>query len=202
MHSRYYQQPSVHAEQLGGTSVLQIIRSSLSISLWSEVLTSHLPLHSMLLLYQSLSNYLRTMARVSFTFVLFTLLSSCLITLVHSHTHLVWIVGLREGQTFEKHLGLVGRSIPVKEHRPEINGYTACVSDDDEDLLRAIRNDSSVGFVVNMPEDCFRKTEKFIEDGWDEDDRDLYEHMTHPDHHWHYLQNYDPEVLVTDEGGM
>ncbi|KAK6007515.1 hypothetical protein QM012_004329 [Aureobasidium pullulans] len=141
------------------------------------------------------------MSRISIVSAFFALLSCCLITLVHSHTHLVWIVGLREGQTFEKHLGLVGRSIPVKEHKSEINGYTASVSDDDTDLLRAIRSDPNVGFAVRMPEDYFRKTEKFIEDGWDEDDDDLYEHMTRPDHYWRDLQSKDPEVQVSDEGG-
>lgn len=142
------------------------------------------------------------MTRIFLPYLFMILLSSCLISLVHSHTPRVWIVGLREGQTFEKHLDLVGRSIPIKEHRPEINGYIVTVPDDDGDLIRAIREDPSVGFVVKMPEDYFRKTEKFIEDGWNEDDRDLYEHVTHPHHHWHYLQSYDPEVLVTDEGGM
>lgn len=142
------------------------------------------------------------MTQIAFTFTLFNLLTCCLITLVHSHTHLVWIVGLREGQTFEKHLDLVGHSITVQEQRAEINGYIASISNDDEDLVRAIRNDPSVGFVVKMPEDYFRKTEKFIEDGWNEDDDDLYEHMTRPSYHWHNLQGNDPEIQVTDEGGM
>ncbi|KAG9823540.1 glutathione transferase, partial [Aureobasidium melanogenum] len=84
----------------------------------------------------------------------------------------------------------------------EINGYTASVSNDDSDLLRAIRSDLRVGFVVKMPEDYFRKTEKFIEDGWDEDDDDLYEHMTRPSYHWHNLQGNDPEIQVSDEGGI
>lgn len=142
------------------------------------------------------------MTPVAFTRTLFALLASCLIALVQSHTHFVWIVGLREGQTIEKHLDLVGRSIPIREHRPEINGYTASVSDDDSDLLKAIRSDDQVGFVVKMTEYYFRKTEKFIQDGWDEDDDDLYEHMTRPDHHWHNLQGNDPEIRVSDEGGM
>ncbi|KAG9951648.1 hypothetical protein KCU85_g2654, partial [Aureobasidium melanogenum] len=142
------------------------------------------------------------MTPVAFTRTLFALLASCLIALVQSHTHFVWIVGLREGQTIEKHLDLVGRSIPIREHRPEINGYTASVSDDDSDLLKAIRSDDQVGFVVKMTEYYFRKTEKFIQDGWDEDDDDLYEHMTRPDHHWHNLQGNDPEIRVSDEGGI
>lgn len=142
------------------------------------------------------------MTRVTLTLALSVLLTFCLLHLVQAHTPHVWIVGLREGQTFDKHLGLVGRSIPVKEQRSEINGYVASVSEDDMELLKAIRSDPNVGFVVKMPEDYFRKTEKFIEDGWDEDDRDLYEHMTSPDHYWHDLQSNDPEILVSDEGGQ
>lgn len=142
------------------------------------------------------------MTRVTFTFTLWILLTSCLTRLVQSHTHLIWIVGLREGQTFEKHLDLVGRSISVKEQRSGINGYVASISDDDEDLIWAIRSDPSVGFAVKMPEDYFRRTERFIEDGWDEDDRDLYEHMTEPDHYWRDLKSKDPEVLASDEGGQ
>ncbi|KAH0145031.1 hypothetical protein KCU67_g12818, partial [Aureobasidium melanogenum] len=53
-----------------------------------------------------------------------------------------------------------------------------------------------------MPEDYFRKTEKFIEDGWDEDDDDLYEHMKRPSYHWHNLEGNDPEIHISDEGGI
>ncbi|KER00870.1 hypothetical protein AUEXF2481DRAFT_164019 [Aureobasidium subglaciale EXF-2481] len=60
----------------------------------------------------------------------------------------------------------------------------------------------SVGFVVKIPADYFRKIERFVEDGWEDDDRDLYEHMTVPAHHWRDLQGRDPEILVTDDGGQ
>ncbi|CAD0088840.1 unnamed protein product [Aureobasidium vineae] len=142
------------------------------------------------------------MARIIFTFAYFTLIASCLVEFVRSHTPHVWMVGLREGQTIEKHLDFVGRPIPVEERRPEINGYTASISDDDTELFKATRKDPDVGFVVKMPEDYFRKIEKIIEDGWDEDDRDLYEYMTYPNHHWHNLQGRDYEILVSDEGEL
>ncbi|CAD0109208.1 unnamed protein product [Aureobasidium uvarum] len=142
------------------------------------------------------------MARITFGLAYFTLLVPCLLEQIQGQTPHVWIVGLRESQTVEKHLDFVGRPIAVEERRPEINGYTASIADADTELFKAIRKDPTVGFVVKMPEDYFRKIEKIIEDGWEDDDRDLYEYMTYPHHHWHDLQDRDHEIITTDDGGI
>ncbi|KAI5239272.1 hypothetical protein E4T43_06856 [Aureobasidium subglaciale] len=141
------------------------------------------------------------MARLNVVFGLVVFLGIYSINPVCPHPLQVWAVGLRDDQTIEKHIQLVGRPIAIEQRRSEINGYTASISDDDRETFKAIRSDKSVGFMVKIPADYFRRIEKFIEDGWEDDDRDLYEHMTAPNYHWRDLQGRDPEILVTDEGG-
>jgi hypothetical protein len=91
----------------------------------------------------------------------------------------------------------VGRPIPIQERRPEINGYTASIADDDKTTFKAIRSDESVGFVTKIHRDYFRKFDQLMEAGWDEDDADFYEHMSFPNYQWGVLQFKDPEVIGT-----
>jgi hypothetical protein len=131
-------------------------------------------------------------------YLLFVLLS--LSTIARSCRPSVWAVGLGRNQTLDNHLHIVGRPIPIQERRPEINGYTASIADDDKTTFKAIRSDESVGFVTKIHRDYFRKFDQLMEAGWDEDDADLYEYMLHPRYQWGVLQSRDPEVI--DTGGM
>lgn len=136
----------------------------------------------------------------SLSYLLLALLS--LSTLAHSCRPSVWAVGLRKDQTLENHLRIVGRPISIRERRLDINGYTASITDGDKSMLEAIRSDPSVGFVVKVPQDYFRKFDQFIKAGpeWDEDDRELYEHMLQPTYQWTRLESRDPEII--DLGGV
>jgi hypothetical protein len=126
---------------------------------------------------------------------LFVLLS--LGTIAQSCRPSVWAVGLGKNQTLENHLRIVDRPIYIQERRPEINGYTASITDDDKPMFEAIRSDPDVGFVVEIPQDYFRKFDQLMEAGWDEDDADFYEHMSFPNYQWGVLQFRDPEVIDT-----
>lgn len=110
----------------------------------------------------------------------------------------VWAVGLSENQTLDNHLRIVGRPISIQERRSEINGYTASIADDDKAMFEAIRSDTSVGFLTKIHQDYFRKFDELIAAGWDEDDRDFYEHMLYPGYQWDKLLFRDPEIIETD----
>ncbi|CAD0108680.1 unnamed protein product [Aureobasidium uvarum] len=133
----------------------------------------------------------------SLAYLLLTLLG--LSSFAHSCRPSVWAVGLKEDQTIENHLRIVGRSISIYEHRLDINGYTAFTSNDDKAMLKAIRNDPSVLFVVKIPQDYFRNFDREIAAGPDEIDDEIYEDKLRPLHQWAKLQRRDPEVI--DFGG-
>jgi hypothetical protein len=128
-------------------------------------------------------------------YLLFALLG--LATFAHACRPSVWAVGLGKNQTLASHLRIVGHPICIQEHRSEINGYTASIEDDDKTMFRATRSDESVGFVTKIHQDYFHKFDQLIEAGWDEDDRDLYEHMLRPDFQWYRLRYRDPEIIET-----
>jgi hypothetical protein len=128
-------------------------------------------------------------------YLIFALLS--LATFAYACRPSVWAVGLGKNQTTENHLRIVGHPISIQEHRSEINGHTASIEDDDKTTIKAIRSDESVGFVTKVHQDYFRKFDLLIEAGWDGDDRDLYEHMLHPDFQWYRLQYRDSEIINT-----
>jgi len=140
------------------------------------------------------------MLLVSSSNLLFALLS--LIAIGQSCRPSVWAVGLSKNQTLDNHLRIVDRPVTVQERRSEINGYTASIADDDKTTLEAIRNDPSVGFVTKIHQDYFRKFDEFIAAGWDEDDRDFYEHMKYPGYQWEQLRFRDPEIIETDTGRL
>lgn len=75
----------------------------------------------------------------------------------------MWVVGLKQNQTVGNHLIFIGRPILSIENRPEIPGYTVSVSENDTELIRAVRSDPSVGFVTKVSQNYFHKHEKFIE---------------------------------------
>jgi hypothetical protein len=114
------------------------------------------------------------------SYLLCALLS--LATITQSCRPSVWAVGLSKNQTLDSHLRIVGRPISIQERRSEINGYTASIADDDKTTFKAIRSDPNVGFVTKIYQDYFRKFDELIAAGWDEDDRDFYEHMLHPNY--------------------
>lgn len=64
-------------------------------------------------------------------------------------------------------------------------------------MFKAIRSDKSVGFITKIHQDYFRKFDQLIEAGWDDDDRDFYEHMLRLDFQWYKLQYRDPEIIET-----
>jgi hypothetical protein len=75
------------------------------------------------------------------------------------------------------------------------NIYTASIPNDDKAILSAIRSDSSVGFLVKIPQDYFRKFDEFLDAGWDEDDDEVHEHKLFPGYQWGQLQSRDPQVF-------
>lgn len=121
-----------------------------------------------------------------------------LANIAHSCRPSVWAIGLSANHTLDNHLRIVGRPISIQECRSEINGYTASIADDDKTMFEAIRSDLSVGFVTKIHQDYFRKFDDFIEAGWDDDDRDFYEHMKYPRYQWDKLQFRDPEIIETE----
>ena len=74
----------------------------------------------------------------------------------------MWVVGLKENQTVGNHLTFIGRPILSIENRPEIPGYTFSVSENDTELIRAVRSDPSVGFVTKVSQNYFHKHEKYV----------------------------------------
>lgn len=116
-------------------------------------------------------------------------------TLVHSCHPSVWVVGLKEDQTIDNHLRIVGRPIPIQERRLDINGYTASILDDDRLTFQAIRSDPKVGFLVKVPLDYFRKSDEFLAAGCDGEDDEVYEWRLRPSYHWVMLQHRDPKVI-------
>ena len=139
------------------------------------------------------------MLLVSSAYIFIALLS--LATIAQSCRPSVWAVGLRKNQTLDNHLRVVGQPISIQERRSEINGYTASIADDNKAIFKAIRSDPSVGFVTKIHQDYFRKFDELIKAGWDEDGRDLYEHMSYPRYQWQKLQSRDPEIIETDKPG-
>lgn len=131
------------------------------------------------------------------SYLLCVLLS--LVNIAQSCRPSVWAVGLTKDQTLDNHLRIVGRPISIQERRSEINGYTASIADDDKTMFKAIRSDPNVGFVTKIHQDYFRKFDELIAAGWDEDDRDSYEHMLYPKYQWNELRYRDPEIIETDE---
>ncbi|KAG9745530.1 hypothetical protein KCU73_g7850, partial [Aureobasidium melanogenum] len=109
----------------------------------------------------------------------------------------VWAVGLSAEQTLENHLRIVGRSIDIQEHRLDSNIYTASIPNDDKAILSAIRSESSVGFLVKIPQNYFRTFDQFLDAGWDEDDDECYEHKLFPIYQWSQLQPRDPEIIAS-----
>lgn len=99
------------------------------------------------------------------------------------------------GHTLEKHLALVNISIHVEQHIPEINGYAIAVSDDDEQILSAIRQDHLVGFAVRRPRGFFSATGDLGLEGYD-----LIDYQN--ERLWITLQDQDPEVWTTDDNDM
>ncbi|KAG9679189.1 hypothetical protein KCU76_g15427, partial [Aureobasidium melanogenum] len=75
------------------------------------------------------------------------------------------------------------------------NIYTASIPNDDKAILSAIRSDSSVGFLVRIPLDYFRKSDEFLAAGWDVEDDEIYEWRLRPSYHWIKLQHRDPEII-------
>lgn len=136
------------------------------------------------------------MLLISSSKLLFALLG--LASIVQSCRPSVWAVGLNANQTLDGHLRIVGRPVSIQERRSEINGYTASIADDDKALFEAIRSDPSVGFVTKIHQDYLRKFDEFIATGWDEDDRDFYDHMLYPRYQWNKLRFRDPEIIETE----
>ncbi|THY60285.1 hypothetical protein D6C98_02439 [Aureobasidium pullulans] len=135
----------------------------------------------------------------------------------------MWVVGLKENQTVDDHLTLIGRPILSIENRPEIPGYTVSVSENDTELIEAIRSDPSVGFVVKVSQNYFHKHEKFVAgarngdydnhftmaaESWGyENDEDflaeflaeeideMVDRMSWPSYYWYELEREDPEAF-------
>lgn len=122
---------------------------------------------------------------------LFHFLGLC-ITVVGFNVPQEWIIGLREGHTLERHLAIVQIPIDIEQHILEINGYAIASSEDDENILYAIRQDSGVGFAVQKPRGFFTKDGHF---GLEGDDLTEYE----DERFWLTLQDQDPEIIVTDD---
>ncbi|THZ77411.1 hypothetical protein D6C85_01676 [Aureobasidium pullulans] len=112
----------------------------------------------------------------------------------------IWVVGIREDYTIEDHLTFVGRKVPIHERirlQPHHDAYTISSSNNDNDLISAIRSDPSVGFVVKVPRNYLRPIEEAFPYGFDEDDEEIYTAQRS----WFGLEEADPEVQVSDLGG-
>jgi hypothetical protein len=106
-----------------------------------------------------------------------------------------YIIGLRANQTLGNHLALIKIPIDIKQHITQINGYAIAASSNDKSILSSIRQDPSVSFIIRKPHDFFSSDGHL---GLEGDDLTDYE----VDRMWLTLQDQDPEVLVTDDGGM
>jgi hypothetical protein len=105
------------------------------------------------------------------------------------------IIGLRANSTLENHLALIKTPINITQHIPSINGYALAPSPNTSAILSSIRQDPSVGFIIQKPRGFFSSNGHL---GLSGDDLDEYE----VERMWLTLQDQDPEVLVTDDGGM
>lgn len=113
----------------------------------------------------------------------------------------IWVVGIQEDYTIEDHLTFVGRKVPIHERirlQPHHDAYTIPSSNDDNDLISAIRSDPGVGFVVKVPRNYLRPIEEAFPYGFDEDDEEIYTARRS----WFGLKEADPEVQVSDLGGQ
>jgi hypothetical protein len=124
---------------------------------------------------------------------LFHFLSLCAYTLAFNVPQ-DYIIGLRANYTLQTHFAFLKSPIDITQHIPSINGY-ALASSTNETLLSSIRLDPNVGFVIQKPRDFFSSNGHLDLSGDDLDDYEV-ERM------WLTLQDQDPEVVVTDDGGM
>jgi hypothetical protein len=125
--------------------------------------------------------------------LLFHFLSFCAVSLAFNVPQ-DWIIGLRHNHTLRDHLAFLQFPVNIKQHIPSINGY-ALPSSTNEALLTSIRQDPDVGFIVQKPLGFFSSNGHL---GLKDDDLDDYE----VERMWLTLQDQDPEVVVTDDGGM
>ncbi|THY36443.1 hypothetical protein D6D01_00427 [Aureobasidium pullulans] len=160
---------------------------------------------------------------------IFLLALFSLASLTHSCRPSMWVVGLKENQTVDNHLTVIGRSVPILDRRQDVPGYTVSVSKNDTELIRAIRSDPSVGFVTKVSQNYFHKHEKFVAgarkgdydnhftkaaESWGhEDDEDfiaefiaeeieeMVDRMSKPSYYWHELEIADPEVFDLQQIG-
>jgi hypothetical protein len=125
--------------------------------------------------------------------LLFHFLSFCAVSLAFNVPQ-DYIIGLRANQTLQTHLAFLKTPINITQHIPSINGY-ALASSTNETLLSSIHQDPNVGFIVQKPHGFFFEHGNL---GLSGDDLDDYE----VERMWLTLQDQDPEVVVTDDGGM
>ncbi|CAD0095265.1 unnamed protein product, partial [Aureobasidium vineae] len=137
--------------------------------------------------------HIETMLPFFLSYLLLALLSSS--SFAYACRASVWAVGLSANQTVEDHLLMVNRSMAIQERRLEINGYTAFIPNDDKATLKAIRRDPSVGYVVKVPQDYFRKFDQHIAAGPDGIHDEVYEYKLRSDYQWGRLQRRDPEII-------
>ncbi|KAK6008059.1 hypothetical protein QM012_004873 [Aureobasidium pullulans] len=116
-------------------------------------------------------------------------------TFAHSCHPSIWVAGFGNDQTIDDHLRIVGRPISIQQLRDDFNGYTASISDDDKATFQAIRSDPSVGFLVKVPQDYFRKFDELLAAGPDEEDDEIYEARLRPSYQWIKLQHRDPKTI-------
>jgi hypothetical protein len=129
-----------------------------------------------------------------YTIFLLHFLSLCAYTLAFNVPQ-DWIIGLRANCTLKNHLALLNTPIDIKQYVPQINGYAITPSANDENLLSSTRQDPGVGFIVPKPQGFFFSNGHI---GLEGDDLDDYE----VERMWLTLQDQDPEVIVTDDGGV
>jgi hypothetical protein len=124
---------------------------------------------------------------------LFHFLSFCAVYLAFNVPQ-DYIIGLRANHTLADHLASIKTPIDITQHIPSINGY-ALPPSTNATLLATIRQDPGVGFRVQKPQGFFSTNGHLDLKGDDLDDYEV-ERM------WLTLQDQDPEVVVTDDGGM
>jgi hypothetical protein len=124
---------------------------------------------------------------------LFHFLSFCAVSLAFNVPQ-DYIIGLRANHTLQTHFAFLKSPINIQQHNPSINGY-ALPPSTNATLLSSIRLDPNVGFIVQKPLDFFSSNGHL---GLKDDDLDDYE----IERMWLTLQDQDPHVVVTDDGGM
>jgi hypothetical protein len=125
--------------------------------------------------------------------LLFHFLGFCAVSLAFNVPQ-DYIIGLRANHTLKNHFAFLKTPINITQHIPSINGY-ALPPSTNQTLLATIREDPGVGFIVQKPRDFFSTNEHL---DLKDDDLDDYE----VERMWLTLQDQDPEVVVTDDGGM